>query len=137
MKSFETLVGGSGAHGEKPMASQQERGALHAPIDGRRVIIGSEEVAAFRAHLARVQASANEGLHRARSVYESTQGAVTSPKPVDHVLQDKIQQGHVIIEGTPEGDRFKQIRDQLKQQIPAHPAQQTGGLFQRFRNLFR
>lgn len=137
MKSFETLIGGSGAHGERPKTSQHERGALHAPIDGKKVVLGAEEVAAFRAHLAQVRASANEELHRAGSVYESTQGPATSPKSVDYALQEKIQQGHVLIEGTPEGDRLRQLRDQLKRQIPAHPTQQTGGLFQRVRNLFR
>lgn len=139
----ETLIGGSGAHGEQPNTAHQERGALHAPMNGKRVIATPEESAAFREHLARVRASVNEGLSRAGSIYEAAHGAVdseratTAPKTSDHSLQEEIRRGNVLIEGTPEGNRFKQLRDQLKQQIPAHPTQQTGGLFQRFRHLFR
>lgn len=163
----ETRIMGSGAYGEQRQAPQAEKGALHQPLDGRRVILGPAEVAAFRAQLAQVRAEAAARLNTAQNVYagpdlgetmlpgtreypqriqetsdvladmrrqrsvESTPN--TLPQAADAALQRKFNEGHVIVPGTPEGDRARQLRDQRD----AQPTQQTGGIVSRLRRLFR
>lgn len=126
----ETRMMGSGAHGERPQAPQAEQGVLHKPLDGRRLVIGGAEVAAFRAELTRVRREAAARIDVAENAYATP---AMSPQAADAALQRKFDERHVIIPGTPEGDRARQLRDQRS----AQSTQRTGGVFSRVRSWFR
>ncbi len=164
----ETRIMGSGAHGERPQTPQAEKGVLHQPLDGRRVVLGSAEVDEFRAELASVRSKATTALDTAQNAYTAPpdlkrtmlpgtreyprqvqeidkilasigrqryveSASNTSSRAADAALQRKFDKGHVILPGTPEGDRARQLRDQRD----AQPTQQTGGVFSRVLRWFR
>ena len=141
----ETRIMGSGAHGERPQAPRAEKGVLHEPSDGRTLIVGPEEAEVFRAQLAQVRSKATTRLDMAQSAYTNPSpnrmtvprrgesAPIVSPQAVDVALQRKFDQDHVIIPGTPEGDRARHLRNQRY----AQPTQQTGGVFDRVRSWFR
>lgn len=135
-RAHETLIGGSGAHGEAPTPPNQERGPSRRPMNPRQVIWDPEEGKKLREQLATLRAQTGVGLEQASAAYASE--PAPSPVSVDEALAGKFRRHEVIVSGTPEGDRFQEIWQQVQRQ-PAEPrptTQRSLGIVQRFRNLF-